>query len=303
MPPTSGGSRLGGWVDLVGDVLLGPPAPFPVELVLRELGATFGVYASWNWLDPDGSFGFVLREPVPGWPEEGQMEEWGTGTLARHPLIRWFGLSGDPTATTIGRVPGDVSGRDTLQLVHEQLQPYELDQQLSMPYRLGPAGHRAFVLATTGRDFGDDVVLLARQIQPLLVLLARQTSVLDGGYAVPLAGEPPVADRSVEAAAQAGITGRQLAVLRLLERGLTAESIGRTLGISTRTVHVHLSNLYRTLSVHDRLMAVQMARSAGLLLGAPEHPDTPVAPGPVPYPERTFAWRPDRGMVHETARP
>lgn len=302
MPPASGGPRLAGWVDLVGDLLLGPPTPFPVELVLRELGATFGVTASWHWADGDGSFGFVLHEAIPGWPDAGQVEEWATGVYIEHPLIRWFSLTGDPTATTIDRVPRDVYSADGLRLVRDHLTPYQLEQQLSMPYRLGAGGHRAFVLATAGRDFDDETLLLARRIQPLLILLARQTAALDGGHPVPLAGHLPQADRAVEAAAQAGITGRQLAVLRLLERGLTAESIGRTLGISTRTVHVHLSNLYRTLSVHDRLMAVQMARSAGLL-GPPEPPSTLAAPDPVPYPERTFAWRPHRGVVHETGRP
>jgi DNA-binding CsgD family transcriptional regulator len=302
MPSASGDPRLAGWVDLVGDLLLGPPTPFPVELVLCELGATFGVSASWHWADGDGRFGFVLHEAIPGWPDERQMEEWASGVFTEHPLIRWFSRTGDPTANTIDRVPRDVYSAEGLRLVRDHLAPYQLEQQLSMPYRLGDGGHRAFVLATSGRDFDDQALLLAQRIQPLLILLARQTAALDGDHPVPLAGQLPQADRSVEAAAQAGITGRQLAVLRLLERGLTAESIGRTLGISTRTVHVHLSNLYRTLSVHDRLMAVQMARSAGLL-GAPEHLRTPAAPGPVPYPERAFAWRPDRGMVHETGRP
>jgi DNA-binding CsgD family transcriptional regulator len=260
------------------------------------------VSASWNWADGDGSFGFVMHEAIPGWPDERQMEEWASGVFIEHPLIRWFSLTGDPTATTIDRVPKDVYSAEGLRLVRDHLKPYQLEQQLSMPYRLGDVGHRAFVLATARRDFDDEALLLAQRIQPLLILLARQIAALDGGHPVPLAGQLPQADRSVEAAAQAGVTGRQLAVLRLLERGLTAESIGRTLGISTRTVHVHLANLYRTLSVHDRLMAVQTARSAGLL-GAPEPPCTRAAPRPVPFPERTFAWRPDRGVVHETGRP
>ncbi len=55
----------------------------------------------------------------------------------------------------------------------------------------------------------------------------------------------------------------------LLERGRTAEAIAHDLGISPRTVHKHLENLYRKLGVGDRLRAVAVAREAGLL--APHH--------------------------------
>ena len=119
MPSASGDSRLTAWVDLVGDLLLGPATPLPVELLLRELCATFGVNAAWNWTDGDGSFGLVLHEAIPGWPEESQIEEWASGVFIKHPLIRWFSLTGDPTATTIDRVPKDVYSADGLRLVRD----------------------------------------------------------------------------------------------------------------------------------------------------------------------------------------
>ena len=144
-------------------------------------------------------------------------------------------------------------------------------------------------------------MLLARRIQPLLVLLARQTAVLGGGRGQACAGAAQ-AEQSREAAARAGVTGREMAVLHLLERGLTADAMGRSLGISTRTVHVHLSHLYAKLSVHDRLMAVHVARSAGLL--APQLAQlAPPAPPPVGGPGRNFAWQPGAGVVSETGTP
>ncbi|SHN55596.1 regulatory protein, luxR family [Geodermatophilus obscurus] len=69
----------------------------------------------------------------------------------------------------------------------------------------------------------------------------------------------------LRSAAQIGLTGRETAVLQLLARGLTAESIARRLGCSPRTVHKHLERLYRKIGVRDRLMAVQVARCHGLV--------------------------------------
>jgi len=72
-------------------------------------------------------------------------------------------------------------------------------------------------------------------------------------------------EQPLESAAEAGLTPREIAVLSLLADGMTAEAIGRRLGISNRTVHKHTENLYRKLSATDRLKAVLRAQSLGLL--------------------------------------
>jgi DNA-binding CsgD family transcriptional regulator len=268
-------------VDLVVDlVLLGQPR-IPVELLLRELRRTFEARASWNWAEPDGTFGFHLDERIPGWPDPARMEAWGRTGLVDHPLIVWFARSGDLTAMTMGRVPAHLYGRGGLELVQDELRPVALDQQLSLPYRSGGGHHRAFVLSTTGDDFGDEDLVLARRIQALLVLLGRQVEVLASGAIPGTSGR----------AAALGLTGRETAVLELLAQGRTATAIGSTLGISTRTVHVHLDHLYRKLSVHDRLMAVTTAREAGLL-----DADEAARTGPDETPaERRFSWGPQDG--------
>jgi len=61
------------------------------------------------------------------------------------------------------------------------------------------------------------------------------------------------------------ITSREREVLELLARGLLATSIASRLNLSPRTVHKHLGNIYRKLGVHDRLVAVGIARASGLL--------------------------------------
>jgi DNA-binding CsgD family transcriptional regulator len=63
----------------------------------------------------------------------------------------------------------------------------------------------------------------------------------------------------------AGLSGRELAVLTLVSRGLTATAIANTLRISPRTVSKHQQNIYRKLDVSDRLTAVVRARELGML--------------------------------------
>lgn len=60
-------------------------------------------------------------------------------------------------------------------------------------------------------------------------------------------------------------TGRELAVLTLLQHGLTSSAIGHRLGVSERTVNKHLERLYRKLSVSNRVSAVVTAQSLGWL--------------------------------------
>lgn len=86
------------------------------------------------------------------------------------------------------------------------------------------------------------------------MLLDRQVQVLARG-----------AESHAGCVASGVLTGRERAVLVLLERGLTAEAIARELGISPRTVHKHLEHLYRKLGVSDRLRAVMVAREERLL--------------------------------------
>jgi ATP/maltotriose-dependent transcriptional regulator MalT len=57
----------------------------------------------------------------------------------------------------------------------------------------------------------------------------------------------------------AGLTARELGVLRLLAAGLRNRDIAARLGISEHTVHRHLSNLYRKLDVSSRTAAAAFA--------------------------------------------
>jgi DNA-binding CsgD family transcriptional regulator len=103
----------------------------------------------------------------------------------------------------------------------------------------------------------------------------------------PLASLWPHAARAAAIQAQANaakvvtedhqMTSRELEVLGLLSEGLLATSIASRLSLSPRTVHKHLGNIYRKLGVHDRLVAVSLARMQGLVDEA-AHPVSPSSP-------------------------
>jgi DNA-binding NarL/FixJ family response regulator len=57
-----------------------------------------------------------------------------------------------------------------------------------------------------------------------------------------------------------GLSVRETQVLRLVAKGLPNKQIGRALGISERTVKVHVGHLFRRLGVADRTSAAMWAR-------------------------------------------
>jgi DNA-binding NarL/FixJ family response regulator len=56
------------------------------------------------------------------------------------------------------------------------------------------------------------------------------------------------------------LSDRELQVLRLTAKGMANKQIGRALGISERTVKVHLGNVFRRIGVSDRTSAALWAR-------------------------------------------
>jgi DNA-binding CsgD family transcriptional regulator/tetratricopeptide (TPR) repeat protein len=95
------------------------------------------------------------------------------------------------------------------------------------------------------------VRLAAEPLQMALESLARRGR-LDLGAGV--AAEPTLA----------GLTPRELDVLRLLVEGRSNRQIAERLFISGKTASVHVTNLLAKLGVHSRLQAAAMARQLGV---------------------------------------
>lgn len=252
--------RLDHWLELTHELLTCPPSAFPHLRLRDELSATFDTNVAWNWVEPDFTWGLELvEEPLPGWPSPDQHALWQGEAMEQHPLTQWFLVTGSTTAMTFGRVPSSIGDRRSREIVIDALRPVGLDEQLVIPYRTIGFGvpQQSFTVAATGPDFSDEELALARQLQTLLLLLARQDDVL--------LDHPAFARTGAEAV---GLTGRERAVLCLLAEGLTATAIASRLGCSAGTVRKHLEHAYAKLGVHDRLLAVRRMQELGLLNGS-----------------------------------
>jgi non-specific serine/threonine protein kinase len=75
--------------------------------------------------------------------------------------------------------------------------------------------------------------------------------------------EPPAPVRP--AAANAGLTARELEVLRLLAEGKSSREIGDALFISHRTATTHVTNIFDKLAVENRAAAVARAFQTGII--------------------------------------
>ena len=254
-------SRLVRWLEVVSDLVAVPRNVVPTAIIGPELQASFEApTVSWNLRDSAGRADFEY------WSErsdiarvQSEIRTWVDQYLNRHALVQWFMQTGDPAPQTSERVPSSVGNPRDRAFVDGLLEPYELHQQLSLPVLTRGVEHKAFVMCRGGSDFTDADLALAADLQPALRALTAQADVL-GSQATDC-------DR---ARLLFGLTGRELAVLRLLDEGLTAGAIGHRLGTSGRTVHKHLEHVYRKLGVRDRLMAVRVARESGLFC-APMH--------------------------------
>jgi DNA-binding CsgD family transcriptional regulator len=237
------------WLEFVRELLNAPSREFPRWQIQMRLAGTLGTTVSWNWEDADGTYGFELSQSVEGWPTAEDFAVWDAGARNLHPLLHWYGFTGDPRPMSIGRVPRSILPPGAMEVTCELMARVGFEQQLSIPCHVN-AGHRAFVAARSGDDFSDEDLELARLVQPLVALLWLQSSALD---------------RCPELTETYGLTGRELAVLQLLADALTADAIARRLGISRRTVHTHLGHIYRKLDVRDRMRAVLVGQAAGLI--------------------------------------
>jgi len=63
----------------------------------------------------------------------------------------------------------------------------------------------------------------------------------------------------------AGLSDRELSMLRTLARGLSNKAIGQELWITEQTVKFHLTNIYRKLGVENRTQATRVAYEHGVV--------------------------------------
>ena len=98
-------------------------------------------------------------------------------------------------------------------------------------------------------------------------------------------------DKAREQPIEDKLTARELEILRLVSDGLTNRAIGEHLIIGFETVKWYLKQIYSKLQVTNRIQAITVARTAGLLTGTWEIHESPSLKHNLPYQSTPFIGR------------
>jgi DNA-binding NarL/FixJ family response regulator len=183
--------------------------------------------------------------------------------LAKEPLFDIVGSasSGSEVMPLIGRLNPDivlldlrmpgVDGLGCLERIHERYPKIKVvvlsmttdPEQIQAAFKRGACG---FVI---------------KSIDPADLASAIRQAV--NGTAFHALGLPALNENAVARAA--GLTDRELMIMKAVSRGLSNQAIGKELWVTEQTVKFHLTNLYRKLGVTNRTEAARWAFAKGLV--------------------------------------
>lgn len=216
------------------------------------LGVLGGDVVMWNAVSLAEPAVEVAVHPVEGQEAE-TLGRQLTEVLGEHPMMPSY-LAEKSGGLAAPRRLSDVASQaelDRNRAYVEVLRPSGARHQLTvLASPISLPSTRGWAVSRSGSDFPDDALAAARALQPMLALL-------DATFG----GAPPDPD----AAEQAGLSPRELQVLRLVAEGFTSNAIGRRLRITSRTVDKHRENIHRKLGRHDRVSVVLRAQELGIL--------------------------------------
>jgi len=171
-----------------------------------------------------------------------------------HPLVQYHTVRRGPHVRRISdSVPFERFR--TGELYADYYRRIGIDHAVALPLYVDDGWLVSFVLNRRGRDFGDREAALLEQVRAPLAalygcvrLLARKGDRGDAPLPAPPRW-PPLRDAPA-------LTAREREVLRWVAAGKTDRDVAEVLGISHRTVHKHLQNVYAKLGVETRTAAV-----------------------------------------------
>ena len=143
---------------------------------------------------------------------------------------------------------------DAVDLFLQSGAPFEVARaRLELARALGALGR-----AAAAREEAQRAIDLWSELHAELEM-SRARAVLASFDAV----APAPSERS--GTAQAGLSAREIEVLKLVADGLNNQAIGERLFVSEHTVHRHVANILDKLSVSSRAAAVAQAARRGIL--------------------------------------
>ncbi|MFJ8843114.1 response regulator transcription factor [Streptomyces cyaneofuscatus] len=253
--------------------------PLLTAELLTALDGELIVVKEVPWTRDEGSV--VIRSPEP-LPAVGTGDDSVQAYIrSGYPFIDRYGATADWTPQSAARVVGARTWRNS-PTADALRQAFGTRHVFGLPLPQRGPHVSGFLVHRSGGDFSRHDERYAARVQPLLKAATAHRSLLMALHA----SSGSARRRQANHALAAPLTPRETNVLHLLATGLTAEVIGRRLGISPRTVHKHLNALYRKLGAADRLSAVLRAQDAGLLPGAAEPPCAHPGPGSTGSPPR-----------------
>lgn len=231
--------------------------PLLAEALPGVCGGDALIYKLDEWNESSGTVGLS-----PGAPAFDLLGEESMGLLrAGYPFAHHYATEHDRAPVTARQAAGTRwPSSPTARLIGELM---DVDQVLAIPLPGSGTPVTGCLIYRSGKDFDDDHIRLGRQVQPLLAAVEQQRRLLERWQRTVVAADAAGAPDGP--AQDCDLTPRETTVLLLLTDALTAAAIGRRLGISSRTVHKHVENIYRKLGTRDRISTVLRAQHLGLV--------------------------------------
>ncbi|TVT53618.1 response regulator transcription factor [Amycolatopsis rhizosphaerae] len=231
--------------------------PWLAEELLESLHGTAAIHKDEEWTENRGT--------VHAWTSGGVAEvDPRTGRHVRIGLpFPWY-MRGD--ALCLPATGSEILGPAWYdgEAADRAREAFDADDVLGLPVASQDGVVRGFLVYHRAEDFTDRERAYAERIQPLLAGADAQSHRLRRWRSS--------VSESEERAAEYRLTPREVVVLGLLAEALPAVAIARRLGVSVRTVHKHVQNVYRKLGTSDRVSTILRAQWAGLIASGARTP-------------------------------
>lgn len=220
--------------------------PLLMERLTADLPVDLAVLIDLDWQAGTGR----ALTGKPDWLHQAPLDALIAAHMRAHPLLRHYAHTADRTALTLDQIADDRWWKSEAYQVGKAA--IGIDRQLALPLNSRPGQIRGVIMSRSGLGFTTRDLEYAELACSLLNTVSAHEEVM---FSLPKLADP----------SEYRITSREMAVLVLMNEGLTAHAIGSRLHIAEKTVIKHKENLYRKLRVHDRVTALNKARALGLV--------------------------------------